>query len=180
MRLNRPNQIFGCASSEAISHTVTVILAGRPRGRAGGDSQGRSVLPPAPTSAGSPALCSPQSQSKATANWDEGQICIKPTRSGRQAHLGEPTCSCKQPSLAMLALVPLVFYHLITLSTSVLLSRMVTWCQPFERHPVNVDIFTCCFIWFLRRLQKVRVTQAQELSPLSLIIVHSFVMSPLL
>lgn len=29
LQCRRPNQIFGCASSDAISHIVTVVLAGR-------------------------------------------------------------------------------------------------------------------------------------------------------
>lgn len=41
LQCNRPNQIFGCASSDAISHIVTVVLAGErsPHWRRG--NQGR-------------------------------------------------------------------------------------------------------------------------------------------
>lgn len=84
LQCNRPNQIFGCASSDAISHIVTVELAGepaveelRPRetGRRGdgetGAGWGRGLAAPPPCCL-SVALCSSRAPSKAAAPLGQG------------------------------------------------------------------------------------------------------------
>lgn len=91
LQCNDPNQIFGCASSDAISHIVTVALAEggklaleekRPRevgaGREGEGKGTRSVsLIPAHTSR--PLFIS-VIPLKRLHRLDRGQICIKPTK----------------------------------------------------------------------------------------------------
>lgn len=77
LQCNRPNQIFGCASSDATSHIVTVVLAGgaeleleeRHPGRWG---RGRRALAAAPSSCDAPALCQSQPPSKAAAPLGRG------------------------------------------------------------------------------------------------------------
>lgn len=82
LQCNRPNQIFGCASSDATSHIVTVVLAGgaeleleeRHPGRWG---RGRRALAAARLLAMRPPFVNLSLLLKLLRHLDEGQICIK-------------------------------------------------------------------------------------------------------
>lgn len=103
LQCNRPNQIFGCASSDALSHIVTVVLAGersshwRGGTRGGRWGRGGGVLAESTIFL---HCCLPfvnlSLSGKLLRHLDMGQTCIELTKNGGKAHLFEVEFSFKQ------------------------------------------------------------------------------------